>query len=251
MMFPGIIAHNDIKTAAIPSAFMAPRVPGGSGAQVLVLDLDETLVHTFDKHEAAALEKLPLISDSKLFDLRTRTYFIDIDITDSQGIKTGHIMKLNGVTRPHLYEFLDYAFRRFSAVVIWSAGSASYVQNVVPEITSHLQSPHDILTANDCIKTRDGPTKPLKELIKLCPQLTKHVVADLSNVFLVDDNPLVSVTNPGNEILIPAYDPDSTIHDMRKDDTSLKELMKWFESPSVVGCTDVRKLNKTQIFMKK
>ena len=78
-------------------SIIPPEKNGG-----IILDLDESLVHSFDDMDT--LRSLHIYDDSNLIDIRNRTYIITLDDvinTGRSGIKT----QLWGITRPYLKEF--------------------------------------------------------------------------------------------------------------------------------------------------
>lgn len=212
----------------------------------IVLDLDETLVHTASNEEYSLFETLNLMNDPSLIGLRSRLYKISVYDAMSP-VGSGVIDNFWGVMRPHLKEFLIFCFSYFQMVAIWSAGQKKYVETIVDYIFRDIRPPHVVFTYNNCKKTKDGfIIKPLMDMINSDPRISKLVSPD--RLFVVDDRDITYIENPGNGILIPAYLPPLTIDGMTTDDTALVQLMYWLSLPNVKYAKDVRELDKTAIF---
>ena len=100
----------------------------------------------------------------------------------------------------HLQEFLEYCFRRFKYVIIWSAGQRDYVNKHIQHVFSSLPSPHLVWHFDHCGQSPDSYTKPLAKLTSALPDL------DVSKTFIVDDRAgnFTSV-NPENGILMHEF----------------------------------------------
>ena len=213
----------------------------------IVLDLDETLVHTSDKN-LAELRSLRIMSDPSLIDLRHRVYELSLDDATSprkgQGIKT----ELWGITRPHVKEFLIFCFSYFKVVAVWSAGKKKYVEAIVDFLFRDIHRPHVIYHRGHCDeRSVNNHTKPLEKMIKQEPGLSKYM--SLENTFIIDDRESVyQDDNPDNGIKIPAYKPTFDVYSLRSDDIALKQLVTWLLRPEVINATDVRKLDKKNVF---
>lgn len=211
----------------------------------IVLDLDETLVHSNDNIDE--LKSLGIMTDPQLIDLRNRTYEISMDdvvYKKGQGIKTD----MWGIVRPHVKEFLIACFSYFKVVAVWSAGKKKYVEAIVDFLFKDIKRPHIVYSRDECERTTDNTlTKPLEKMIKQELGLSKYM--SLDNTFIIDDRTSVyEVPNPNNGIQIPAYAPAFNIRTLRNDDIALKQLMTWLLNPDVMNSTDVRNLNKSDIF---
>jgi len=214
----------------------------------IVLDLDETLVHSSEK--VGQIENLGIMTNPDLLDLRRRTYQLTMDdvvYKNGEGIKT----VLYGITRPHVKEFLISCFSYFKVVIIWSAGKRKYVDAIVDFLFMDMKRPHVVWSRDQCDKTSgELLVKPLTKLIENEPGLSKYM--SLENTFIIDDRRSVFEgyvgDNKDNGIQIPAYKPDFNIHSLRSDDIALKQLMTWFLRPEVMNSTDVRELDKSVVF---
>jgi TFIIF-interacting CTD phosphatase-like protein len=213
----------------------------------IILDLDETLVHTADDYNT--LSQLKIMTDAKLMDVKSRVFTVTLhDVTEAKG--SGSIAKMWGITRPHLTEFIKFCFSYFRIVAVWSAGKKRYVEEVVNKIFGNIRMPHIIFTYNDCQYTGGSGsvlTKPIAKLISQIPELKNYM--SLNNTVIIDDRQTVFTSvNPNNGIIIPAYDPAPSIESLRKDDYYLPMLMNWFRKPEVMKAPNVQLLDKSSIF---
>ena len=132
----------------------------------LVLDIDETLVHTFDSF--SLLKQLRIFSDPANTDLRIRTYTLRLENEQNDHFE------LFGVTRPYVEDFLSFCFKYFQSVIVWSAGQKTYVHDICKFLFRNLRQPDLIWTRNDCIITTDSNgeiinvEKPLANSIAEC-----------------------------------------------------------------------------------
>lgn len=211
----------------------------------VVLDLDETLVHTFD--DPKVFKRLEIFSNPNLIDLRRRCYNLyldDVVSTRGMGIKT----EISGITRPHLKEFLQFCFRYFRFVIVWSAGQPKYVEAVVDFIFRDLQKPHLVYSYPTCDHVDSGYIyKPLTKIINAEPGLSSYM--SLQNSFIIDNTrSTFANVNPSNGIHIPDYQPTLTIESLRQDDKALLQIMQWLMKPEVIISPDIRLLDKSRIF---
>ncbi len=130
-----------------------------SGRPVLVLDLDETLVHccNFDPtvQQQAAQVTLQYMNDK------------------------GQLVNARMTIRPHVEYFLRIVSRQFD-VIVYTASDREYANAVVGYLDSERRYIKDILHRKHCVKTKKGFT--VKDL--------KHLMSggDLNRVFLVDNS---------------------------------------------------------------
>ena len=212
----------------------------------IVLDLDETLVHSSPEGNIDLLKKLEIFSDPKNYDLRERVYKITMeDVVHKKG--TGDKTQMWGVFRPHFREFLIFCFTYFKLVIVWSAGRKNYVHTIVDQLFAELPRPHVIFTYDDLERLHNNTLiKPLDKLVKI-PGMNKHM--SLKNSYIVDDRLSVfQEPNPYNGIEIPPYKPSFVLPSLRADDNILLQLINWFMKSEVMNCRDVRKLDKSKIF---
>jgi hypothetical protein len=219
----------------------------------MVFDLDASLISS--SQELSKYNQLKLYSEPRNSHLRCRVYRFDLhDVTDTPG--SGIRTEMWGVYRPYLFEFLDFAGKYFKKLHIWSAGQYKYVHSIrgvvfpsTPLVTCsylpriiHLKQPSIILTYDDCDRSGEFITKPLKKLYELSPQ-TKP-----AHTLILDDNPTTFTQNVENAIQIPPYEPEFTPSGISQTDIALLQLMHWLMQPEVIHSTDLCRLDKSRIF---
>ena len=189
--------------------------------QFIVLDLDETLIHSFE-------DKFSVFEDLRLRGiehLETRVYMIDF-------ILGGERLKRWGVVRPDVDHFIDYCFERFDKVIVWSAASYPYVHHIC-DVVFQNRKPHAILTQDDCQNVGGYITnKPLDVLYNRFDEINE------TNTYIVDDNDSVTKLNDRNAIQVPGYtvnvrETDREEETIRKiiddSDKALSDLVRWFD----------------------
>ena len=141
--------------------------------KLLVLDLDETLIHTTER----PLDRAP--------DFEYETYFV--------------------YRRPYLEDFLQYAFSTFE-VGVWTSAGLNYAQHVVRNI----MEPSDLRflwASRRCTIRRDfttGQFGSVKRLTKL-----KSLGYRLENVIAIDDSPEKHTDNYGNLVHVAEFNGSS------------------------------------------
>lgn len=148
----------------------------------IVLDLDETLIHTITitkKHSA----KLAKISDFH-FVIEKQYFWVN--------------------KRPGLDLFLDFIFKYFQ-VGIWTAADKAYATQICKHILTYdqVKKIKFIYSRNFChldrTETPTSFTKPLAKLFELYPDF------DQSNTLMIDNTPHVMKYNPYNGVYIPDF----------------------------------------------
>lgn len=228
--------------------------------RTISLDLDQCLVATQD-HMSSLFES-GIMTNPELLPLRNRTYIIEID--DIAGAGSGTTQKCWGVMRPHLPQFLDFCYKYFERVIVFSAGKKGYVEAIVDAIFKDLPYP-DLVFSYDEIHSyydKDGNKITVKPLTKVM----KHIKGmTLKNSLALDDLLSNFEQNPDNGVLIPPYSPEYGLGDGNRhltaeevetlvdnlnndEDDALLRFQKWLLEPEVMNCDDVRKLDKDYIF---
>lgn len=146
----------------------------------IVLDLDETLIHSLSRSKAMQLllEKPEYVG---------RMFAIDIPGYHSIAIK-----------RPFLDEFLAFCFRSYATVSVWTAGTKEYAEAVVSSIFS-ASKPHLVYHRGMC-KKKDG----LYE--KHLTQMAVALDCSVSEMLLVDDNPAAKRVNGTSALQVPPWE---------------------------------------------
>lgn len=200
----------------------------------IVLDLDETLVHTFTDIELA--KEFGIFDDPEL---RSRSYTMElVDVSLEKG--TGQKIFLWGVVRPHVKEFLAFCFSYFKIVGVWSAGKKDYVEMVVELLFRDIKPPNFVYTYDDCVKEGENYYKPLHKLFK---EMNLNLYIKPGNIFMLDDRLDVCKHNPQNVIVAQPYSPN-TLEEIKAKDDFLEKLMIWFRTPEVRYSYDVGRLGK-------
>jgi len=177
---------------------------------LLVLDLDETLIH-------ASETALHRPADFTLFDY--------------------HVYK-----RPHLAEFLDACARWFE-LAVWSSGSDDYVEEIVATIFPdpkrlHFTWGRSRTTLGPAARAgHDGFHAALQDRHYLKP-LTKIVRRGrwpLERILIVDDTPEKCARNYGNAVYVKPFEGDER-------DDELRRLAPYLVS--LKDCPNVRRVEK-------
>lgn len=167
--------------------------------KLLVLDLDETLIHASERpleHEA---------------DFELGAYFV--------------------YRRPHLEEFLRFAFAHFE-VGVWTSSGEVYAEGIVSAIFSE-QRPAFVWAGRRCSLRRDFNTDQYiatKRLAKL-----KSLGYALEQMIAIDDSPEKHGQNYGNLVRVKEFNGET-------DDAELALLQKWL--PAMKEVANVRKIEK-------
>lgn len=115
------------------------------------------------------------------------------------------------VLRPHLDTFLEFCFRNFRRVMVWSAGVSFYVQMIVHTVfLTRGFVPFSVLTRNN-VRSRKGLfLKPLHWIVDEKPHVSPLAHAQRSfakSVFIVDDNVQACSLNCENLICLKPFVP--------------------------------------------
>lgn len=211
----------------------------------IVLDIDQTLVHTSDK--TLDLELLSKLDDDIKIDIRQKLYSMNfIDVIDKNEEFHSISSNFSGMYRPYLKEFLEFCFDYFENVIIWSAGKKKYVDKLCQFMFPLKKKPLVIYTFSDCFFDGDYVSKPLEKLYK--DPKTKGMLNE-KNTFHIDDRDDTYSENPDNGVLIPEFFCNMKLEDIANHkDNNLLKLMSWFSLPEVRKSKDIRKLDKEKIF---
>lgn len=201
----------------------APSAPKKNGKH-LILDLDETLVHSFSPGDNLQNFIADLTDDQK-----KRIYNLKFQNGES----------LQGYIRPGAEEFLRVAFQEFESVGVWSAGTKEYVHLIVDTVFKE-QRPIFILSRDQCneLRIRDETMpcryKPLDVVYQRYPDHNE------ANTVIVDDRHDICALNCMNNIRIPEFQMDAGNFDTMTEDTTLLILAKWFQTPLFRSAADFR-----------
>jgi TFIIF-interacting CTD phosphatase-like protein len=214
----------------------------------VILDCDNCLL--FSPETPGVAQKLDDIGINlpENYDIKCRIHKMDIpDIVNSPG--TGELDCIYFIERPHLPQFLNFIRNYFDYVVVWSAGKPRYVRGLVERIFRDVVVKNNkpivdmILTSNDMVTEANRDyCKPISKVCEKIPFIRPE------NLLIIDDRAANFVRNLGNGILIPAFNPELTLNDLRRDDTALLDIIRFLSNDTVKKCTDYRKLDKSKIF---
>jgi len=165
---------------------------------LLILDLDETLVHGIDTEDKNNNRPVP---------------GVPIDF------RVGAII---GYRRPHLSEFLTRIWQHYD-VAVWSSGGCDWVEGAVAKIMDGYPQPLFVWSAARC--TRRVEFEPyyrefkIKNLKKLWNRFDKN------RMLIVDDSPEKCFRNYGSAVYIKEFKGE-------QDDQELLHLATYLESLS-------------------
>ena len=149
-------------------------------------------------------------------------WYLVLDVDGTLVAETGDDTTLPK-PRPHLQEFLQFAFKNFEKVAVWSAASPQWINPIVEKVIKPPQPFHFVWVnicvtrqaraSRECYGTVDV-VKPLRKLTKKFPEYAEH------NTLILDDTPSTYKQNYGNAIGISSYTGG-------EDDTELLKVMEW------------------------
>jgi hypothetical protein len=230
--------------------------PGNAGPRSIILDLDETLIHSYESPNF--LENYGIYTNSATYrkfhpiGSPAIAYSIILDMGGSYG-------KIWGLHRPYLYEFLSFASRYFDNIIVWSAGIVPYVEEITKQIflESGLSPPKLVWSRNKCSKYQELYHKPISEInAELSSRPYETFKIDPKSTLILDDKQHTFMNNLNNGVLIPPYSPGKSrpgrvpeLNDLLdRSDKALLQFKQWLETPQVMNCDDVRNIDKSKIF---
>jgi TFIIF-interacting CTD phosphatase-like protein len=155
----------------------------------IILDLDETLIHT-------------IVTNNKSADLDRRASFCFQFSPQGQYY---YVFK-----RPGLTSFMESVFKHFKKVGIWTAADRQYAKIIVKKILTYQQ-----IMALDFVYSRDfcavdniGVYKPLSKVYENNPTWRPD------ETIMLDNSPAVMRKNPRNGIVAPDYAEPHLDHDI-------------------------------------
>ena len=183
--------------------------------RTLVLDLDETLACS---QQNPNLEQYQIYTDPSIFSKFHPPGQKQICFSTTVP-HSGSDLKIWGIKRPGLEEFLRFAQDYFENVIIWSAGVENYVKGICEEIfddpEGKLRMPRVIWARDRCAPGNNFYHKPLNVLAGTFQD--SHIKIDLkSKTLILDDREYTFTANPENGVLIPAFKPSGGVHELSK-----------------------------------
>lgn len=198
----------------------------------IVLDLDETVVHASDNFER--LKETGIFSNPNLINLRSRVFYFDLEsVIFNQDSRN----RMWAVIRPGFREFLNFCNSRHYKIIVWSAGHAQYVDQIVRRLFRDGPQPLMVWSHDDCrFKGNKEYDKPLEKLYSAEPRCRPN------NTLIIDDRRTnFSESNPDNGIRIPPYEPELTIEGISEPDEALDQIVDWLAR---IPPGDVRRVQK-------
>lgn len=188
-------------------------------SKTIVLDMDETLLHTFNTNEIDEPGMRELILPRKGFEIRIGSE------------------RHWGMYRPGVREFLRFCSHFFDRVIIWSAGESTYVKSIINALYEGIPYPQEVLTRENCSKHSQGRYlyKPISQI-----GLSKN------NTIFIDDLDDNFHSNPKNGIIIPVWDPETIDEGLKSEDNYLEKIMDWFDESS--SAFDIRQVSRELVF---
>lgn len=180
--------------------------------RLLILDLDECLFHSVHKSQASEMS-YDFYKDS--FDVLNGMY--------------------RTMFRPHLQEFLEFAFENFD-VAVWTAAGEDYANDIVDKMGIDKSKLMFFYTERNCTPKYDyGDGWGMGHLVykKNIGKLRKKGY-DMNQVLMVDDKP-EHIDSYGNVIKIKPFYGDSN-------DKELLKLMKYLDK--IKDETNYRRIEK-------
>jgi TFIIF-interacting CTD phosphatase-like protein len=198
--------------------------------KTLVLDIDETLVRTWEDFDK--LKSSKILSSPEFYPIRKQIYMLDLGEGEEED-------KLWGFKRPKLDEFLSFASEYFAHICVWSAGTKEYVEAVCEQIFHKHRCPDIILTRDACVHDEEKNLfKPLEKFYELFPH------ASPETTIMIDDRDDVMSKNPDNGIVIPPYEPSIKKVATISTDDALDKVMNWLSREDVAYAEDIRLVDK-------
>jgi TFIIF-interacting CTD phosphatase-like protein len=216
--------------------------------RTLILDLDETLVRTFDNCSFVA--KLGVYQNLEMIRFLHMNEHIAYTISNDDNTYNW------GLLRPHLHEFLTFIHNYFSHIIVWSAGCFKYVAQICQIIfeQNDFPVPTTIWCRDNCAGSKDGRfyTKPIQSLITYMNNDGYQLKP--THTLILDDKPYSFEENEQNGVQVPPWIPGGEAENLTiniikdRSEDSLIQFCKWLYSPEVMNCQDVRELKKNKIF---
>lgn len=225
--------------------------------KTLILDLDETLVHSWENPQF--LEAHKIYYDPTVYRKFHPVGSHQIAYSMLLDVAPGKQSRIWGLHRPHLYEFLTFASEYFDSIILWSAGLRDYVEEINKGIflEAGLRPPKVVWSRENCANYQGLYHKPIFSLVTdLANRPFTTFQIDPRWTLIVDDKIHTFKENPQSGILIPPYHPGKdnlgkvpSLNDLLdRSDNALLKLKAWLERPEVRDAPDIRSVDKSNIF---
>ena len=208
------------------------RIARPQNGRILLLDIDETLVHSFTQLD----QYQKLITEERKFYLENRPSFyrLRIPILDNDG--NINMFDFWGILRPYLDYFLKAAFENFQLVGIFTAGGESYAREMEKILFGRVGiKPDFIFHKKDLSINGKAYHKPIvRTLSKI------GINTDTKKVLLIDDRIENFIEEPENCLLVPHFNPANIknfVHDQ-----SLKKIADFFYTSEFADTEDLSEI---------
>jgi len=204
----------------------------------IVFDLDKTLIFTASS-SVGELYRSGIMEDPKFFPAQNRVYFFNLPATyrpKKNPLEPDGVSGMWGTMRPYAREFLEFCFKRFKRVIVFTAGTADYAIPICDVLFRGIAKPYMIWARGHCIRIKERAVAVDQRLVDLgyYPSLSispesedmehmnakslermAQIVSDLEDdpsvtrdqFMLVEDNYHSFITyDYHNAFLIPAYE---------------------------------------------
>jgi len=168
---------------------------------ILIIDIDETCIHSHKDYSKGELKKKCNLNDSDSFEIE------------------GYCVQ----KRPYLDMFIEKICNDdYYEVGVWSAGSKSYVHDIVHKIFPDKSKLKFILTRNDCNELYDKPLSKVRDLISKMDSKDSIAKRKTSNFLIIDDRDGVTGHDELNHLQIYPFEGDTN-------DDELERLWKFLD----------------------
>ena len=227
-----------------------------SKPRTLILDIDETLAHSWENPNFVQNYEIytnpAILREFHPIGCPSISYSMTLDISGNKNM-------IWGLYRPYLHEFLTFANNYFDNMIVWSAGIAVYVEEIVKQMFDEagLNSPKLTFSRNRCAKYQDLYHKPISEIdSELSSRYYESFKIDPKFTLILDDKQHTFMNNANNGVLCPIYHPGKnrtnripTLNDLLDRSITLYINSKNGWRPDLVkNSNDLRDLDKLKYF---
>lgn len=173
---------------------------------ILILDIDETLIHSVSNEDELSR--------------------VDADLL----VNSFNVFEYTVVRRPHVDEFLKRMMSDpYYRVGIWSAGTYDYVHAIVNKLIPDTSRLEFIMTRNDCNEVKDKPLAKVRDLYKrryedqvdMYGEYAVPFPPTTSDFLIIDDRPQVTGHDELNHLQIVPFEGEY--------DEELKRLLTYLD----------------------
>lgn len=142
----------------------------GYNVDSIVFDLDKTLIYTASS-SVADLYRSGILEDPKFFPAQKRIYYFDLPSShpsrDVNKIEPDGVSSMWGTLRPYAREFLEFCFKRFKRVIVFTAGTADYAIPICDVLFRGIAKPYMIWARGHCIRIKERASVVDQRLVNL------------------------------------------------------------------------------------